>query len=241
MANNGIFIVFDGVDGAGKTTQVNLLAEKLSSIGREVVISKEPTAGRWGQKLRESAFTGRLPFDVELEYFIKDRDEHIQQLINPALKAGKIVILDRYMYSTIAYQGILTDDLVKLETAVRENALNPDITFIMDIPASLAAYRIKERDGKPNEFERLEDLSKVGEVFRSITANDSTCQIIDGALPIDHIHNQIIKYLVNGPFLKKMCLEPHSNDDPLYCVLRYANACEWWNIKDKLKSPNCNF
>lgn len=235
MAHNGIFIVFDGIDGAGKTTQVNLLAKKLSAIGRDVVISKEPTTGKWGQKLRDSAFSGRLPFDIELEYFINDRDEHIKQLIMPALEAGKIVILDRYMYSTIAYQGILTNDLKRLEATVRVNALNPDVTFIMDIPAALAAYRIKERDGKPNEFERLEDLNKVGQMFKRISDNDPICKIIDGALPIEHIHNEIIKVLINGPFLTKMCLEPHNTEDPLYCVLRYANACEWWNTKNSLK------
>jgi len=98
MADNrrkGILLAFEGVDGAGKTTQVKLLEEALKNAGENVVVSKEPTEGVWGQKIRKSASTGRLPLDEELEAFIEDRKEHIKKLIAPSIEQGKIVILDR--------------------------------------------------------------------------------------------------------------------------------------------------
>src|SRR5260370_25230495 len=101
LRNRSILIAIEGIDGAGKTTQVERLAQALRVVGQELVISKEPTNGRWGKKIRESAANGRLPLKEELKAFINDRTEHVRNVIQPALDTGKIVILDRYFYSTI--------------------------------------------------------------------------------------------------------------------------------------------
>ncbi len=101
----GILIVFDGIDGGGKTTQAKLLADILTAAGETVVLSKEPTDGPWGKQLRASATTGRMSLADELHAFTEDRKQHVTNLIAPALARGEIVILDRYFYSTIAYQG----------------------------------------------------------------------------------------------------------------------------------------
>jgi dTMP kinase len=102
----GLFIVLEGIDGCGKSTQVELLAKRLSRRGKKVVTLSEPTAGRWGQKIREAArHKDSLSPAEELELFIKDRKEDIKNNIKPALESGQIVILDRYFYSTLAYQG----------------------------------------------------------------------------------------------------------------------------------------
>ena len=109
MATNsdysGLFIVLEGIDGTGKSTQTQRLATYFSALGWEVVLSREPTDGPWGKKLRESATTGRLEPEQELEYFLLDRKEHVENLILPSLKDDKVVILDRYYFSTMAYQG----------------------------------------------------------------------------------------------------------------------------------------
>ena len=102
--DRGLLIAFDGIDGASKTTQVALLADFLASKG-ETIRSKEPTDGKWGQIIRNAAANGRLPLEEELRVLIEDRKEHVRDLILPALSKGKAVILDRYFYSTIAYQG----------------------------------------------------------------------------------------------------------------------------------------
>src|SRR5579862_9479426 len=100
-----ILIAVEGIDGAGKTTQVKMLRDALERAGLAVVASKEPTSGQWGRIIKESATSGRRTPEEELDLFIKDRAEHVENLIAPAMKDGKIVLLDRYFYSTIAYQG----------------------------------------------------------------------------------------------------------------------------------------
>ena len=105
--NSGLLIAIDGIDGAGKTTQVEFLRKVFSDAGMEVVCSKEPTDGEWGSKLRESAQNGRLSLEDELDLFVKDRRDHVETLITPELEAGKIVILDRYYYSTITYLSLI--------------------------------------------------------------------------------------------------------------------------------------
>src|SRR5947209_1050262 len=139
IPGRGVLIAIEGIDGAGKTTQVNRLAEVLRSVGGlEVVTSKEPTNGRWGQKIRQSAASGRLPLEEELEAFIQDRLEHVAQIIVPSLAADKVVILDRYFYSTIAYQGARGADIAYLDRHMREIAPVPDVVYVLDIDPGVA-------------------------------------------------------------------------------------------------------
>src|SRR5688572_19594551 len=89
MEHNGILVAVEGIDGAGKTTQVRMLEERLRLAGMDVVASKEPTDGKWGRKVRQSATTGRLPLEEETEAFVEDRKEHVANLVVPSLEAGK--------------------------------------------------------------------------------------------------------------------------------------------------------
>lgn len=236
----GILIVFDGIDGAGKTTQVGMLEEALKDAGEEVIVSKEPTDGQWGAKLRASASTGRLPFDEELEAFINDRQEHLTTKIIPALAAGKVVILDRYFYSTIAYQGIRCDDISSLETKVRAGALEPDAALFLELPPEIAAFRIAKRDGEANHFEGIEDLVKIDKVFHDLARRDVRLQRIDGRLSPQAVHESILSNLVSGALKTKRALKHYGCDEPVMCGYRMTNACPWWRIVQKLKarSPN---
>src|SRR6266550_1777 len=110
----GFLLVLEGIDGAGKSTLLHKLAEYCAGRGLAVVVSKEPTDGPWGRKLRESAQSGRLSLEEELELFLKDRAEHVKGLILPALSEGKVVLLDRYYLSTAAYQGARGADPVRI-------------------------------------------------------------------------------------------------------------------------------
>jgi len=165
----GLFIVFEGVDGAGKTTQVRLLAERLQGAGYEVVCLKEPTEGPWGQKLRHLAQHGRQEISpaMELEWFLQDRREDVEHNIQPALARGQIVVLDRYYFSTIAYQGAL--QLNPEEIRVRNEAFAPppDLVFLLHLPAAQGLQRVKQR-GTLSHFERLDYLERVAAIFAAM-------------------------------------------------------------------------
>jgi dTMP kinase len=101
----GWLVVVEGIDGAGKSTVLRRLADHCAARGLTPVVSGEPTRGQWGMKLRESMTAGRLSLDEELALFIQDRAEHVATLIRPAMARGEVVLLDRYYFSTAAYQG----------------------------------------------------------------------------------------------------------------------------------------
>jgi dTMP kinase len=162
------FIVIEGIDGTGKSTQSRLLAEWLRSQGREVIQSREPTDGPWGRKLRESASTGRLSPEDELQYFLNDRKQHVDTLIQPALERGAVVILDRYYFSTMAYQGSRGFDPAVIRAKNEAFAPVPDLLLIMDLDVDTALGRIGARGDTANEFEKKDSLEKCRSIFLSL-------------------------------------------------------------------------
>jgi dTMP kinase len=167
----GRLIVVEGIDGAGKSTQVKRLAEALRAAGRTVVVSREPTDGPWGKKLRASASTGRMSPDEELHAFIEDRRQHVAELIQPALDRGDDVLLDRYYYSTIAYQGIRGGDVAAIRSANEAIAPKPDLVLLIDFDPQLALSRISQSRGEvPNEFEKLDQLQAIRRIFLECAA-----------------------------------------------------------------------
>lgn len=190
----GKLIVIEGIDGTGKSTQANLLADALRARGHEVVQSFEPTNGPWGRKLRESATTGRLTIRDELEYFLKDRQQHVEQVIAPTIARGGIVILDRYYFSTMAYQGARGIDPQEIRTRNEAFAPRPDLLIILDLPVQTALDRIGVRDGQANAFEQRESLQSCRNTFLSLK-NEPHTHIISAAQPIPEIHTQILNTL----------------------------------------------
>ncbi len=233
--NNGVLIVVDGIDGAGKTTQVNMLSDLLRSVGQTVLTSKEPTDGVWGAKIRATAVTGRLSLEEELEAFIKDREEHLEQKVIPALSDGQIVILDRYFYSTIAYQGIRSADVEELERKVRKTAMEPDAVFVIDLDPEIAALRITKRDGKPNEFEKLDDQIQIRKIFKKLDEVDDGITTIGGNRASSVVHKEIVNKLLDGALKAKKCFKQYGCDDPYYCSYRMTETCEWWNLRSSIK------
>jgi dTMP kinase len=186
----GLFIVLEGIDGTGKSTQARRLGEWFKSRGREVVISREPTDGPWGKKLRESAATGRLSPQDELQYFLNDRRQHVEEKIAPALAAGKVVILDRYYFSTMAYQGARGFDPAEIRRMNEAFAPVPDLLLILDLDVDTAHDRIGHRGDSTNEFEKHESLTRCREIFLSLK-DEPFVRVIYSNAPLDEVSERI--------------------------------------------------
>jgi dTMP kinase len=188
----GLFVVLEGIDGTGKSTQARRLGEWFEKQGREVVLSREPTDGPWGKKLRESASTGRLSPQDELQYFLNDRRQHVDEKIAPALAAGKVVILDRYYFSTMAYQGARGFDPAEIRRMNEEFAPVPDLLVILDLDVDTAHQRIGHRGDSANEFEKHESLTRCREIFLSLK-DEPFARIVDSAGSLDEVSARILQ------------------------------------------------
>jgi dTMP kinase len=168
----GVFIVLEGIDGTGKTTQARWLAERLEAEGLAAKAVKEPTDGIWGQKIREIARRGRdrVSAEEELDWFIRDRAEDVAQNIAPALAAGLVVVADRYFYSTIAYQSALGLDPERIR-ALNAGFPLPDLVLLFEMPAELSRERItKGRNQEADRgYEQLGYLRRVKAAYEALT------------------------------------------------------------------------
>lgn len=162
----GILIVIEGIDGAGKTTQISLLRDFLVAQNYDVQCLREPTDGPWGQKIRRLMQTGRdsVPPERELEWFLKDRQENVCSFLQPALQRGQIVLLDRYYFSTIAYQGALGLDPQSIQSRNEAFAPPPDLLILLELSPHIGWQRARQR-GALNHFERLDYLTRVATLF----------------------------------------------------------------------------
>ena len=186
-----MLIVFEGVDGAGKSTQAKALYERVKKAHFETLLSKEPTEGEWGQKLKELIERGRKNTtpQEELDWFIKDRYEHVARTISPGLQENKIVVLDRYYFSTIAYQGPLGFDPGEIEKRNLEFAPQPDLLLLIELPPRLGLQRIrKNRTKEADFFEREEYLLKVYEIFKNL--NKPFLRRLPGEKTIQELSNR---------------------------------------------------
>lgn len=165
---SGRLVAIEGVDGAGKTTQLARLAAALRARGREVVTTKEPTDGPIGRRIRATARTGRLPAEQELALFLEDRRAHVEGLIAPALARGAVVLVDRYFYSTAAYQGARGLDPADILRRNEAFAPVPDLVLLLEVDPEVGLARVRGRDGAENLFERLDDLRACDRVFRAL-------------------------------------------------------------------------
>ena len=187
-----MFIVIEGIDGTGKSTQARRLADHFISQGRTVLLSREPTDGPWGTLLRNSAETGRLSPEEELETFLKDRRQHVEEKIRPALERGEIVILDRYYFSTMAYQGVRGFDPSEIRRKNEVFAPVPDLLLIFDLDVDTAISRIGSRGDTINEFEQRSNLTRCREIFLSL-ADEPFARVIPTDCPPEEVTRRILK------------------------------------------------
>jgi dTMP kinase len=189
--NRGYLIVFEGIDGTGKSTHCRLLEDYVKSRGATVRRLFEPTKGKWGMKIRNILQEGRgdVSPEEELSWFINDRKEDVEKNIKPALANNEIVILDRYYYSTAAYQGALGLDPEKI---CRENEVfspKPDIVFLFTASPEKCLERIQSTRTEKSSFERLDYLEKVQHIFDSF--KEPVIRRIDTTPPAEVVHEKL--------------------------------------------------
>ncbi|MFH1424988.1 MAG: dTMP kinase [archaeon] len=180
----GKLIVFEGIDGCGKSTHAELLTEFLKEHGKEVLHTAEPSHGQIGKLLREYLRQDAPPL-VDTMLFIADRAEHVEQEIKPALEQGKTVICERYTYSTIAYQAAQGLDMEWLKS-LNSFAPKPDIVILLDVPPEVGAGRTTTEE----KFENTEFLTKVRGNYLKL-AEESGFKIIDASREVDLVQDEI--------------------------------------------------
>jgi dTMP kinase len=174
-----LYVVFEGIDGAGKSVQIARLAARLERLGVVPVRLAEPTAGPIGREIRRRALEGPpLTPREELDLFLADRRENMQALVKPALERGAVVLQDRSFYSTLAYQcareGGPSEDDVRAAHAFVER---PDVVLLLDVPVERALERVRSR-GRADAFEERRYLERVRARFLAL--RDPVVRVVDG-------------------------------------------------------------
>lgn len=196
----GKLIVFEGIDGAGSTTQVDLFFKYLTRNKIKALKSAEPTGGLIGKMIRQ-ALRGEIRFDsktLQLLY-TADRSDHLEREVIPALKKGQIVVLDRYVLSTLAYGLLNLDGLWLLE--ISKNFILPDVTFLVDTPVSEAMKRMGNRSRR-ELFEKEKLLKSVRKNYLDL-AHDfgRDVEVLDGMMGKNEIFEEVLKVLFGRKIL----------------------------------------
>jgi len=192
MGEKGVFICIEGLDGCGKTTQAKLLAKKLAESYNSVYTS-EPSRGNIGTFIRKRCLYGekRLSTIVEALLFAADRFEHVENEIRPALREGRLVISDRYVYSSLAYQGAAGLSLEWIRT-VNEHALKPDLAVFIDVKLETVMNRLKS---KRSVMENIGTLEKARDIYLKFVTKGELIRI-DGNRAKDEVAETLSKVVL---------------------------------------------
>jgi dTMP kinase len=205
VAERGLFLVLEGVEGAGKSTQARRLAEWIGARGREVVLTREPGGTDVGEAIRRVLLEGpEMPARSELLLMLAARAALVDQVIRPALKAGKVVVADRFDLSTLAYQGAgrdLGQDRVGTLNAFAVSGIRPDLTILLEIEASSGAARKRRGGSGPDRIERETKAfhERVAEAYRTLAASAEQTAIVD-ARPAQDAVQQAIREVLRARF-----------------------------------------
>lgn len=203
---SGLFITFEGPDGSGKSTQLNRLSQTLIQLGYDVVTTREPGGTPISDKIREIILdpqNEQMTSEAEVLLYAASRAQHVGEKIIPALKEGKIVLSDRFVDASIAYQGIglnIGVDVVKQINAFATQGIQPHKTFIIDVSPECGRARMSARH--EGEFEQTLDRieqkeldyhQRVRDAFIQLAGQESRITLIDGNDTIDIVHQNILK------------------------------------------------
>jgi dTMP kinase len=190
-------IVLEGIDGSGTTTQLDRLARHLETRGRQVHVTREPSAGPVGRLLRELLTGGhRLPDGSPVDgltaalLFAADRRDHLRREIEPALAAGKDVISDRYLLSSLAYQAQEAD--AAWVASLARDIRPADLTLLLDVPVSVAKTRRQAAGRTEERYDHDAVQDRVATKYRELLAQDPNGRVIDASGPIDAVTKLVV-------------------------------------------------
>ncbi|MBZ9792550.1 dTMP kinase [Rhizobium sp. 3T7] len=205
-SGSGLFVTFEGGEGAGKSTQIRRLAEALRGRGYDVLLTREPGGSPGAEAVRHVLLSGAAEaFGTRMEaiLFAAARNDHVEEVIRPALMSGKVVLCDRFMDSSRVYQGVtgnLESEFIEALQRVAVNGIVPDCTLILDLPARAGLERARRRgaagDVSPDRFEKeeLETHEKRREAFLDIAAwEPGRCHVIDAMQTEEAIAAEIVE------------------------------------------------
>ena len=200
----GKFISLEGVEGAGKSTQLSFIQDCLTSLGKTVVVTREPGGTELSEKIRKLLLepTGTaMADDTELLLMFASRAEHISQVINPAIHRGDWVLCDRFLDATYAYQGGgrgIQRQRIRQIADWTLKGLIPDLTILFDLPVELGLKRVVERQEKIDRFEqeKVDFFKKIRQSYlQSAKAEPNRIKIVDASLSITEIQKQLTQLL----------------------------------------------
>lgn len=195
MDGKGLFICVEGLDGCGKTTQAKFLVKTLKRMSYDAVYTAEPSRGHIGKFIKKYCLHNkkRISAITEALLFAADRYEHVENEVMPALKKGKIVISDRYVYSSLAYQGAAGLDLKWIDT-INKHAVKPDLAIFVDVNPEAVIQRLKP---KKSVMENLRTQRKVREVYKKFVENGELTRI-DGNGSKKEVANAIQRVVLDS-------------------------------------------
>ncbi|MDI6717341.1 MAG: dTMP kinase [Actinomycetota bacterium] len=200
--NKGLFITFEGIEGSGKSTQAIQLAEHLKERGYSVVVTREPGGTPIGVAIRQILLDpaiNDMDYHTEVLLYAADRAQHVAEVIRPSLEKGKIVISDRYIDSSIAYQhfgrGLPLDLIIEInERAVQ--GLKPNVTFLLEIPVELGIERATKVSADRIERESIEFHKRVEAGYQELARREpERWRVIDGIPMVEEVHQSIVRAL----------------------------------------------
>lgn len=200
IMEKGLFITFEGTDGCGKTTQIEMLKDYFEKQSRTVLLTREPGAKGLGTKLREILlnYDGEVSPVCESFLFLADRAQHVDTIIKPAVARGEIVLCDRHTDSTVAYQGYgreLDIEQIKMLNNIATSGLKPDLTFIFDIDIDTAQKRVGKNKDRM-ESAGIEFFKRVRNGYLEIAKQEpERVKVLDGSKSIETIHNELLEIL----------------------------------------------
>lgn len=198
----GVFITFEGIDGSGKSTQLQLCADALQAAGFEVVVTRNPGGTELGTEIRQMLLhhPGFVSSTCELLLYMADRAQHMDEVVLPALAAGKIVLCDRHIDSTVAYQGYgreLSLDLIESLNETATHGKKPHLTLLFDGPPQELAKRVSNR-GQEDRLEReaLSFREKVRDGYLKVAdAHPDRIRVLDATASVEQLHQEVMALL----------------------------------------------
>ena len=198
-SRRGRFITLEGVDGAGKSTHISWIAEKLRAGGREILVTREPGGTPFAEKLRERILKEKMDPVAVTRLVFEARADHVKNRIEPALERGAWVLCDRFTDSTVAYQGAgqgVSRALIDELAAKTHPNLKPDLTLVFDVSHAVSLERLGDRELDKFESAGREFFDRVRKAYKELAKNEpERVHMIDGSRSLNEVKVEIEKWI----------------------------------------------